>query len=957
MNPLMQLRSLGQSVCYLNILKGLVSSGGLRRMIEEYGVTGASVGTLTLERAIRGTSLYDQDIKRLSSIGLTAKAIALELVIEDAKAGAGALEGIYKSTMAGEGLITCPIPGIDLNNADSIVTEALRLRSSVNKPNIIFAIQATPAGMIAIERLTFEGCGLEVIGVFTGEKMSEACAAYLKGLERRLAAGMDVKGSHCAISFRVGALGGLIDSLIEQRISQTPSNDEKARLKAMLGKGAIAAARDIYSRHAEVFSSGRFARFKAKGALPMRIVWDDLSVRDPRQADLKYAEALVMEGTISRMSHQTLLAFYSHGRPALAQADEIEEAKKTLAELAALSIDLPSIARTLEDESAQKSAASCRALADSIAAKMALPGGGSKDSVRFSIGDCAVEEDASATRLDDEGFLTRLWLKDASLWKDTPQDRAVIKNSLGWLSSPEFMNSVKGGIISFASQVRAEGFTATVLLGMGGSSLAPIVFSQTIAVDDGYPVLYCLDSTDPDAIASVGRLIDLEKTLFIVSSKSGSTIEPLSLFEHFYGQVKAVKGEKAGQNFCAITESGTPLEGYGRKYGFRRVFLNPVDIGGRFSALSYFGLVPAALSGIDITRLLNHSLVLLSSIQPFMKPSGSSAVRLGTAIGTLAMKGRDKLTFVLPPALSSFGLWIEQLIAESTGKEGKGIVPITGERLMKPSDYGSDRAFVCIHEGEQDARTARFAGDLVKAGHPVISLRIDDVYETGAELLRWETAVTVAGHLMRLNPFDQPDVELAKKLTIGLLNSGGKKSALVPPGVLSEGDGLRCAIGRAAISLINTKTRPSKAGKDAVAVLKDFIGLAVEGDYIGLLAYCNPFDRVTEKSLDRLRSLLSASSGCPVQFGYGPRYLHSTGQLHKGGPNKGVFLIICHDSLKDIPIPESPFSFSELELSQAFGDMEALDSKGCRVALLYLPDSSRASFDAALRSVEAALSA
>ena len=272
---------------------------------------------------------------------------------------------------------------------------------------------------------------------------------------------------------------------------------------------------------------------------------------------------------------------------------------------------------------------------------------------------------------------------------------------------------------------------------MGGSSLAPIVFSQTIDAEDGYPNLHCLDSTDPGAIASVGRAIDIEKTLFIVSSKSGSTIEPLSLFEHFYCLVKAVRGERAGENFCAITEAGTPLEGFGRKYGFRRVFLNPVDIVGRFSALSYFGLVPAAVSGIDISRLLGDALVLLSSIQPFIRAAQSPAVRLGAAIGTLAMRGRDKLTFILPPALSSFGLWIEQLIAESTGKEGKGIVPITGERPLKPSEYGTDRAFVHIYEGERDAKTAKFLDKLVKLGHPVLPLRLDDVYGTGAEFLRW----------------------------------------------------------------------------------------------------------------------------------------------------------------------------------------------------------------------------
>ena len=550
--------------------------------------------------------------------------------------------------------------------------------------------------------------------------------------------------------------------------------------------------------------------------------------------------------------------------------------------------------------------------------------------------------------LEDTGFSRRLWERDVSLWNGSAEDEKIIGSSLGWLTVPGAMLEALGELNAFSEEVNAAGFTHAVLLGMGGSSLAPLVFSETFGSAPASPKLVVLDSTDPFAVRRVEDSVDLAKTLFIVSSKSGSTIEPLSLYAYFRERLvktlgnggKVGKGGNgAGSNFIAITDPGSHLEELSAADGFRRVFINQPDIGGRFSALSYFGLVPAAIIGMDVGRLLEKTLEVSGACGGGIEGQDNPALVLGASLGALALKGRDKVTFLISEGLQSFGLWIEQLLAESTGKEGKGLTPITGEPLLSPSDYPGDRVFVSITSGDasgDDRRLLQKAARLKEAGHPVIDFILKDRYELGGEFFRWEVATAVVGAVLKINPFDQPDVEDAKQRTRALLSDleAGGVQGLSVPGPAVEGKAINLIFGEKTLSLMQ-----GAGGGSLDDPLKGFKGLIKTGGYVGILPYIDTFASEEEsfsKGLSLLRKELMLGYSVATQFGFGPRYLHSIGQLHKGGPAGGVFLVFARSVAEtgDVMIPGKGFGFGGLILSQALGDTEALEAKGRPVAFV-----------------------
>ncbi len=571
--------------------------------------------------------------------------------------------------------------------------------------------------------------------------------------------------------------------------------------------------------------------------------------------------------------------------------------------------------------------------------------------LRLSLGDYLGSYELLLGELEGKGFSRRLAEKDPLLWSDTPEAVAMIPNALGWYDVPAEMYKVIGELEAFAAEVKEAGFVKVVLLGMGGSSLAPIVLAETFGAADGltpasggYPELIVLDSTDPAAIKRVAEDIDPAKTLFIVASKSGTTVEPLSFFEYFHDIVSKVKGASAGENFIAITDPGSYLAELSKEKGFRRVFLNRADIGGRYSVLSYFGLVPAALLGIDLERLFQSITRMVEASTVEGDEKENPAVQLGAALGALALKGRDKVTFIGSEGLESFGLWIEQLIAESTGKEGKGIVPITGEAVPGPKDlattpeYGGDRVFVYSYL--KNAQSERFLVDALReAGEPVIEIELDDIYELGGEFFRWEVATAVAGAVLGINPFDQPNVEEAKLMAKACLekmaNGGGKG----PKAEGLPGKGFTLSFGT------HTAARIGKCS-DLEAAIAGFSGLISEGFYLGILPYFDPADKIMQGPLTHIRKVVGEKCAVATQFGYGPRYLHSTGQLHKGGGAKAAFIIITHARgarSDDVEIPGKPYTFWDLECSQAMGDMAALDSNGRAVMHIELASVKAAS--------------
>jgi len=528
--------------------------------------------------------------------------------------------------------------------------------------------------------------------------------------------------------------------------------------------------------------------------------------------------------------------------------------------------------------------------------------------------------------LDAERYGERLWEADTTLWK--PDDEAhqrVIGNALGWLSVFEGVREQLEGLTRFVDELRAEGYRSAVLLGMGGSSLAPEVMREVFGAREGYLDLHVLDSTDPAAVLAVEAAVDLETTLFVVSSKSGGTTETASFHAYFHERLRELDGDHAGQHFVAVTDEATSLEEEAHAQGFRAVFTNPGDIGGRYSALSFFGIVPAVLMGIDVERLLDGVRDVAVACGPDVPAAENPALRLGALLGEAALAGRDKLTIIAEPPLRALGAWIEQLVAESTGKEGKGILPVDLETLGDAAVYGDDRVFVEVGL-ERVAATglARTLLDLSGAGHPVASRELAGVYGLGGEFLRWEIAVATAGRILGIDPFDQPNVQESKDNTKRLLAgyvAGGELLEDLP-----EGEG-----------------RLSYPVHDdgLPAALREFFAQARPGDYVALQAYVQPGELVWD-DLQALR--LEARDGLRLAttLGYGPRFLHSTGQLHKGGPNTGLFLqLVAHDVV-DVEIPGQPYGFSVLKRAQARGDLGALRTHGCRALRVDLGDDPAA---------------
>ena len=524
-----------------------------------------------------------------------------------------------------------------------------------------------------------------------------------------------------------------------------------------------------------------------------------------------------------------------------------------------------------------------------------------RHNLSVSLGAHLPDVEAALADLKQRGVVGRIWRKDHTVWKPEP---AEIANRLGWLTVTDLMSEQVPTLTSFAEEIKDAGFRNVVLLGMGGSSLGSEVLRQAFGSAPGYPELLVLDSTVPACVQAVTEAIDPTRTLFLVSSKSGGTIETLSLYQYFRRLVEQTTGkERAGQNFVAITDPETSLARLAETE-FRGVFLNPSDVGGRYSVLSYFGLVPAVLMGIDLARVLDRADRMREKCASRIPAHENAGAQLGAIISTLALRGRDKLTIVTSPSISSFGLWVEQLIAESTGKEGKGIIPVAGEPLVEPAHYGDDRLFVCLRlEGDDNSTIDTFIEHIKASGQPVVGLELRDGYDLGAEFFRWEFAIAVAGAILGIHPFNQPSVQQAKDLTKRVLQEY-RTSGRLP----------QVATARS---------------------LDELLAEARLGNYLAIMAYIRQTPEV-DQALADLRRRVMEQHHITTTLGYGPRYLHSTGQLHKDGPDTGLHLQVTADHKKDLPIPGEPYTFGVLADAQAVGDLQTLQSLGRRAIRIHL---------------------
>jgi transaldolase/glucose-6-phosphate isomerase len=942
-NPLVELQKLGQSIWYDNIRRALIDTGDIARKIEQDDLRGVTSNPSIFEKAIAGSTDYDVAMRQFISEGKAINEIYDALVIEDIQRTADLFRPVYERTNKVDGYVSLEVSPLLADDTASTVAEAKRLWAALDRANVMIKIPATTAGLPAITEVIASGINVNVTLIFSEEVYAAVADAYISGLEQRAAAGHPVDHIASVASVFVSRIDSAVDNQLTYRIRRLDDEAEKIKLSALLGKAAIANTRLLYQRFKRIFNDQRFAPLKAKGAQAQRPLWASTGTKNPTYKDTLYVEELIGPDTVDTVPPATYTAFRDHGLVRLSLEEDLDGARATIQQLAAAGVDLPAVMQQLQEEGVQAFIDSFSSLMDSIASKRAAITSGLLERQSASLGAYSEQVKQTLARVEKENWMRRIWQKDATLWKSDEDHQKIIRNALGWVTVVDLMEANADELAAFSQRIRNDGFTDVMLLGMGGSSLCPEVFRRTFGKTEGFPTLHVLDSTDPVTVKSFEARVDLSKTLFIVSSKSGTTTEPLMFYRYFFERLREIKGERAGENFIAITDPCTLMEEMATGDRFRRIFLNPADIGGRYSALSFFGMVPACLQGFNFKTLLDRAARAMHACAPAVPTADNPAARLGSIIGTLAGVGRDKLTLITSPEIASLGLWIEQLLAESTGKEGRGIIPVAGEPLGGPTVYGNDRLFVSISVGNADEGTESRLAALEAAGHPVVRRKLNSTLDLGEEFYVWELATAVAGAVLGINAFDQPNVQESKDNTRRLLEEYKQKGALPEQQLAAENNGLKV--------YCEAETHDALGASSLADFVIAHLKRAGSGDYIALLGYIQETDEHDEL-LQALRTHLRDGLKVAATTGYGPRFLHSTGQLHKGGPPSGVFVQMTVDDLVDVPLPGEPFTFGILKQAQALGDFQALASRHRRAIRVHLGADATAGLRALLEIVQ-----
>ncbi len=922
MAKLHDLAELGQAIWLDYIQRSFIKSGELQKLID-IGLRGMTSNPTIFEKAIAGSAGYDNEIKELSAKSIPTQEIYETLAIADIRLAADQLRPVYESSGGTDGYVSLEVNPELGRDTKGTLSEARRLWSQVERPNLMIKIPATKEGLPAISQAIASGINVNVTLIFSLERYAEVMEAYLAGLESRIQAGEAVDQIASVASFFVSRLDSKIDKQLALIIEQEGAG---AALAARLqGRAAVNNARLAYQKFREVFEGQRFKALAQRGARIQRPLWASTSTKNPAYPDILYVQELIGAHTVNTLPQNTIEAFLDHGVVKATIESDVDRAGEEIDALSQLGISMEDVTQELEDEGVASFARSYHDLLQSIQEKQAALAA-SQTPFQAHLGSYQSEITGALEQLAREDILRRIWKQDHTVWKTDPTQ---ISDRLGWLYIAEEMAGRTRQMEAVAFGVQAAGYQQVVLLGMGGSSLAPELFANTFGSAAGFPQLSVLDTTDPAGILALDSQLDYAKTLFIVSSKSGGTEETLSLFKYFYGQVLSSLGkDSAGEHFIAITDPGSKLAGIAGSLKFRSIFLNDPNIGGRYSALSYFGLLPAALIGLDLDRLLSSAGEMASTCSAAAPVNANPAAWLGAILGRLALSGRDKLTFILSPRIASFGDWVEQLIAESTGKEGQGIFPVVGEAFSEPGAYSADRLFVSLSLAGEELDSAAL-DDLRAAGHPILIFEIDDVYDLGGQIFLWELATAIAGYFLGINPFDQPNVEAAKQSARQMM-TGYKETGALP----RQTPALQAA-GISVYGAVESETPD--------AALTEFISQANPGDYIALQAFLQPSESTTAL-LQELRSMLRQRTRLAGSLGYGPRYLHSTGQLHKGDGGNGLFIQFSDDGSPVLPIPDeinspdSSISFGTLKMAQALGDNQALQDTGRRVIRFHLDD-------------------
>lgn len=931
MNPLLQLHSYGQSYWMDTLTRGMIRSGELKTRVAEQGLRGITSNPTIFNKAISGSSDYDEQIEQLVGERRSVSEIYERLVVKDIQDACDILRPVYDESSGVDGFVSLEVSPYLAHDPEGTMEEVRRLFRLVRRPNVFIKVPGTPAGLLAIEQMLYEGVPINITLLFSIESYEAVANAYLQALERRVEEGKPIDRIASVASFFLSRIDVLVDQLLGHRIRTGTGSDRGPHAARLLGKAAIANAKLAYQSFKRLFSGERWKQLEAHGARVQRPLWASTSTKNPLYDDVRYVEPLIGPHTVNTMPEETIEAFADHGRIVENSVEAgVDEARQIFRDLEAVGIDMRLATAQLQNEGVQKFIEPFDALMKTLADKRLRFLGARVGRQTLAMGPLKKTVVPSFGILDSWQFGRRLRARDPWLWAADEQQAREISRRLGWLTSIETFRQKVDEIAEIADAIKRAGFRHTVLLGMGGSSLCPEVCRDSFGSAPGWPELLILDNTDPEAVRAVEARIDLPHTLFLVASKSGTTTETLAFARYFYERVGREVAGKAGDHFIAITDPGSPLAEEAREKGFRRCFENPEDIGGRYSALSYFGLVPAALLGINLGDLLDRAYQTQQSFAEPIPAEANPATSLGTLLGIGARHGRDKVTFVLSPAIGSFGAWAEQLLAESTGKQGRGLIPVDGEPLGPPEVYGDDRLFVAVRTadgglGEAEERLSA----LERNGCPVVRIDMPDAMSLGGEFFRWETATATAGSILGVNPFDEPDVAESKHNTRERLREWKEKRAFGEGTRLLEENGVTVYCER-------TELWGMRERRDTLAeLLAAFLASARAPDYLALLPY---FLRTGSRHeiLQRIRLRLRDKLKVATTLGYGPRYLHSTGQLHKGGPNIGYFLMFTADAREEIAIPGEDFGFATLQRAQALGDFQSLNQKGRWVMRIHL---------------------
>ncbi len=916
--PSFDLHAAGQSPWLDSISRQLLNSGKLKKYVQEKGLRGVTSNPSIFQKAISSGEGYEKDIRSMFRSGKSVLDVYDALTISDIQRACDLFTGVFNKSNREHGYVSLEVLPVLAYRQEETLAEARRLFKLVKRPNLMIKVPATKEGIPVVEQLIADGINVNITLMFSIQDYRNVAEAYLRGLESRLKQKKPLAVVHSVASVFISRIDSAIDQKLDVMIRDNVDAEKLVLLENLKGKAAVSNSKLIYQELKAILNSNRWKKLADAGAFAQKVLWASTSSKNPAYPTLCYVEPLVGKETVNTLPEPTWEAVLEQGKiRANAVEEGVTEARAAIDRLRSFGINVDTVCADLQKAGVKQFEQAFEDLMRTLELKKIE----FSSKIRNPKVSCTLPEEISesvksAIDLSVQDDLHARWIKkDTSLWSTDPAHIKVINNRLGWVDNCEKILSRVYEIDLLRAKLLSRGIRDVVLLGMGGSSLAAEVFSVILPqVEKPALRFHLLDTTDPQAIAAVEAKLNLKKSFFIVASKSGGTIETVSQFQYFYGRVsKTYRGSKkeTGSHFMAITDPGSGFQQIAAENQFEATFLNPGDIGGRYSALSFFGLTAAGLCGLDIRSALRDACAALEEMRSQKNISKNPGMYLGMVLGQLAEADINKLTFWTTPKLRIVGDWAEQLIAESTGKQGKGIVPIVGEKTFGPAAYGNDRYFVVLKEPGKKAPALEKAVKAVrKAGFPVIEIQWSDWSNVGGELLKFEIATSIASSLMGINPFDEPNVKESKDMTGALLSdlAAGKAWAQPQP-------------------VVQVSTKVSGSDQN---LLKEYLTGLKSGDYLAILGY---FERnqKTIAAMDKLQSYLAETLKVPVLYGFGPRYLHSIGQLYKGGPRTGRFIELFVKDTKKLDVPSAGYTFSQLKQAQALGDYQAFASKNIPV--------------------------